>query len=160
MDTPEVNQALLQKIRHLESWVEYWRALATHQVAHGQRLMPDILAFHQKFGLLYGGPTRALPVELATFRQRFMQEELDEYCEADAHGDKAKMLDALVDLVYVALGTAHLHGFNFDEAWRRVHLANMAKVRVERPEDSKRGSGFDVVKPPGWTPPDLSDLVK
>ena len=159
MDTPEVNQALLTKIQHLESWVQYWRSLATHQIIHGHRLMPDIVAFHCKFGLAYDGPPRPLPKELGAFRYKFMEEELHEYATAINESDLAKQLDALVDLVYVALGTAHLHGFNFDEAWRRVHLANMSKVRVERAEDSKRGSTFDVVKPLGWTPPDLSDLV-
>lgn len=69
------------------------------------------------------------------------------------------MLDGLVDLVYVALGTAQLHGFNFSEAWNRVHEANMTKVRVQRPNESKRNSIFDVVKPPGWVAPSHRDLV-
>lgn len=122
-------------------------------------LMIDIIEFHQKFSLAYDGPPRELPPDLSGFRSGFLCEELREYTDGVIRGDKEKQLDALVDLVYVALGTAYLHGFDFDEAWRRVHAANMAKVRTAREEDSKRGSSFDVVKPPGWTPPDLSDLV-
>jgi len=68
-------------------------------------------------------------------------------------------LDALVDLAYVVLGTAFMHGFDFNEAWRRVHAANMQKVRATSPDVSKRNSSLDVVKPEGWTPPDLSDLT-
>jgi predicted HAD superfamily Cof-like phosphohydrolase len=138
----------------------------------------DIEEFHKKFGHTYEGKPRALTGELADFRTKFMYEELDEYNVAMASlrglladpreaKDEAAitellehMLDALCDLVYVAIGTSYLHGFNFREAWRRVQHANMQKVRAERAEDSKRGTAFDVVKPPGWTAPSHTDLVE
>lgn len=120
----------------------------------------DIGNFHRKFGLGYEGGPRHLPHDLQMFRNKFLKEELEEYFRACESRDLPEQLDALVDLVYVALGTAYYHGFNFDEAWRRVHEANMKKVRVARPEDSKRGSGYDVVKPPGWQAPNLADLCK
>lgn len=41
----------------------------------------------------------------------------------------------------------------FVECWQEVQRANMSKVRAARPADSKRGSGFDVIKPEGWQPP-------
>ena len=127
-------------------------------MADAPDLFGDIRKFHEKFGLDYNGPPRALPDDLEEFRIKFMQEELDEY--KDPENGLAHKLDALVDLVYVALGTAYLAGFPFNEAWSRVHEANMKKVKALRPEDSKRGSVHDVVKPPGWAPPSLSDLVK
>lgn len=141
----------------------------------------DIIDFHKRFGLEYKGAPRELPPELKNFRTKFMGEELAEYItkfkgdQVDLTGlvhylvqknevmeqpDLEHRFDALIDLVYVALGTAYLHGFNFNEGWRRVHEANMKKVRAERVEQSARGSTFDVVKPAGWTAPDLSDLVK
>lgn len=120
----------------------------------------DIRDFHEKFRLEYDGPPRELPFKLFMFRAKFLGEELDEYNLAVGSGDLAKQLDSLVDLVYVAIGTAYLHGFNFNEAWRRVHEANMNKVRAMRVEESVRGSAeYDVVKPPGWSPPSLEDLV-
>ena len=134
----------------------------------------DIEEFHRKFGLLYEGKPRALSAELSEFRQKFLQEEKNEYVshsescyiairerdEAEVTYQLAHMLDALVDLTYVAIGTAHLHGFDFKEAWRRVHAANMAKVRAQRAEDSTRGTTYDVVKPDGWLPPRHEDLVE
>jgi predicted HAD superfamily Cof-like phosphohydrolase len=119
----------------------------------------DIHEFHTKFG--HTKPDAPVDLEFQTweYRRRFMQEELSEYCEGFALGDLEKQLDGLVDLVYVALGTAFMHGFNFDEAWRRVHAANMKKERATHPSQSKRGNVLDVIKPPGWTAPDLSDLV-
>lgn len=66
----------------------------------------------------------------------------------------------LCDSCYLCFLQAEAHGFNFDEAWRRVHEANMKKIRAERASDSKRGSTFDVIKPPGWEPPSHKDLVE
>jgi predicted HAD superfamily Cof-like phosphohydrolase len=147
-------------------------------------LMWDMAAFHEKFKLAYDGPPRDLSPELLQFRTKFMVEELMEYAFPDtapfsqqareevmqffnaviplAPGDTmalAKRFDALIDLAYVALGTAYLHGFPFNEGWRRVQAANMLKVRAERADQSQRGSTFDVVKPPGWKAPVLDDLV-
>lgn len=112
----------------------------------------DIKDFHEKFGLNYEGPPRDLPLDLASFRLGFIFEELDELIVAET---KADVLDALVDLVYVIMGTSYLQGFDFQEAWNRVHAANMAKVRGP----SARSEAFDVIKPEGWTAPDLSDLA-
>lgn len=125
--------------------------------------MPDLIAdikeFHTKFDLVYEGPPRTLPEELAEFRAHFLREEVIEYLEATDSASMIDQLDALVDIVYVALGTAYFHGFDFAEAWRRVHAANMTKVRAKDEGESKRNSSYDVVKPISWVAPDLSDLV-
>lgn len=132
----------------------------------------DIAEFHHKFQLMYNDIPRLLPDEISDFRIDFMREELDEYQLAtsssqvrggkDVEGithDLEKMLDAMVDLVYVALGTSYLHGFNFRTAWIRVHQANMKKKRAEHRGESSRNSTFDVVKPEGWVAPTHRDLV-
>lgn len=139
----------------------------------------DICDFHEKFQLAYDGKARVLPFDIAKFRLDFNQEELDEWKDFAGQGLKAvadtpvdaaevthtleMMLDAHVDQMYVLLGTVYLQGLMpvFEEAWRRVHAANMAKVRALRDgSDSKRGSAYDVVKPEGWIAPDHSDLVE
>ena len=118
-------------------------------------IVQDITEFHEKFGLEYKGPPRKLPGKLQEFRNNFLFEEFCEYIQAGLDNDPEAQLDALVDLVYVAIGTAYLNGYDFQTAWNRVHAANMSKVRGE----SKR-SEFDIVKPDGWKEPDLSDLVE
>jgi predicted HAD superfamily Cof-like phosphohydrolase len=141
--------------------------------------LDDIEDFHQKFGLTYEGKVRPLPLEMGWFRQSFMHEELTEYKtaasalvtalntapvdEADVTHQLEQQLDALIDLVYVALGTVYLHGMApaFREGWRRVQKANMAKERaLPDGSNSKRKSPIDVIKPPGWTPPTHTDLVE
>lgn len=116
----------------------------------------DIAKFHEKFGLDYDGPPRKIDGELKNFRAEFLEEEVMEYQESQAQADE---FDALIDLLYVAFGTLYLHGYPVEEGWRRVHEANMKKVRAKKESDSKRQSTYDVVKPVGWTAPDLRDLV-
>lgn len=124
-------------------------------------LYRDIAAFHEKFKLApVSGSPGSLAPEVVAFRIGFMKEELAEFEKAVVSGDAEGQLDALVDLVYVALGTAYLSRFPFVTAWERVHYANMQKVRAEKAEDSKRGASFDVVKPLGWKAPTHDDLVE
>jgi predicted HAD superfamily Cof-like phosphohydrolase len=119
-------------------------------------MIKDIKDFHEKFGLSYDGPPRKLPADTEDFRVKFMQEELDEYINADTLDKK---FDALIDLVYVALGTAYLHGFPFHRGWFEVHSANMKKQRAKSDADSKRNSSQDVIKPEGWKPPDIEKVL-
>ena len=122
----------------------------------------DVGRFHQKFGLPTSGvtvPTSPLDPETLRFRVEFMREELNEFIEAAEAEDAAGMLDALIDLVYVAMGTAHLAGFPWEAGWALVQQANMAKVRATSASESKRGSSLDVVKPEGWTAPDIAGTI-
>lgn len=111
--------------------------------------------FHDKFKIGYDGPPRLLPPEL-DWRRKFLDEELKEYDEAIAAGDLAKAFDALIDLVYVAIGTAVLHGFPWEAGFSEVHKANMAK-RLAAPGEG-RGTN-DIVKPEGWQPPNIEEVL-
>lgn len=131
----------------------------------GDTMFQDVLQFHRKFGFHIPLKPKSLSGELRTVKRNHLIEELAEYSNAE-HGLKrpknirVKELDAIVDLIYVALGVAVLSGYNkFDEAWKRVHAANMKKKRAKKRSESKRGSKFDVVKPAGWEAPVLEDLV-
>jgi predicted HAD superfamily Cof-like phosphohydrolase len=136
--------------------------------------MADMEQFFQKFQLAYDGPPRELPGDLEQFRVTFMAEELCEYAGLDdtakrlvqsalitssEHRELDEKLDALIDLVYVVLGTSQFHGFDFREGWRRVHAANMTKRRIQK-GDKGRHMVYDIVKPEDFSPPDLSDLCR
>jgi dCMP deaminase len=121
----------------------------------------DVCDFHAKFDLPRGGLPRALDLETFNFRVKFLAEEMGELRQSSWAGDVAGMADALVDIVYVALGTAAMMGVPFDECWREVHAANMRKVRANGADDerSKRKNALDVVKPEGWKPPDVAGVL-
>jgi predicted HAD superfamily Cof-like phosphohydrolase len=121
----------------------------------------DIDDFHKKFGLAPRISGAVPSKELLEFRVGFLMEELSELnlSLSKTPIDIEGTLDALVDLVYVALGTAWLLNLPFDAAWKRVHEANMKKVRATDPSASKRGTSMDVVKPIGWVAPTFTDLL-
>ena len=106
--------------------------------------------FHMKvLGIHDVKPTFTMPV---TMQQRldFMEEEIHELSDAHSNMDLVGVADALADLVYVALGTAHMMGIPFDEVFKVVHAANMQKQRGT----TKRGMIFDAIKPEGWIGPE------
>jgi dCMP deaminase len=129
-------------------------------------LFKDVGAFHAKFKLAHYGDGAApslLDHDVLQFRFKFMEEELLEFEEASIDKDLNKAADALADLVYVALGTAHLMGLPFGAVWREVQRANMTKVRASGANDplSTRNHALDVVKPPGFMAPDhTSSLLR
>ena len=122
-------------------------------------MFKDIVEFHTKFKLPGATEPKFLEHPMHMFRCRFMNEELKEFFEASKVGDLEQAADALVDLAYVVLGTAYLMGIPWDECWAEVHRANMTKERAVVREDSKRGSIYDVVKPPEWEPPNLGRIL-
>ncbi len=116
-------------------------------------MLKRIKEMHRKFEIT-ADQVKWSPEE-KNFRIIAMQEELDEYAFASKPEDE---LDALVDLVVFAFGTAERQGMLgiFEEAYARVMTANMKK---ELGANDKRGSfELDLVKPEGWEAPELSDL--
>lgn len=124
-------------------------------------LFSDVVEFHDKFGVQ--NPTKnedhQLDFRMQRFKLEHLQEELNEYRLAVHEGDMETAFDSLIDLVYVALGAAHAHRFPFNEGWKRVHAANMTKKIAESAQESKRGFKRDIVKPEGFVPPTLGDLL-
>jgi predicted HAD superfamily Cof-like phosphohydrolase len=116
----------------------------------------DVYELHAKFGFTRSVKPRNLPVDDMLGRYRFLLEEVTEFKEAVEAGDMAKMFDALLDIVYVAKGTAIQLGFPWSDGWDEVQRANMAKE--VSPVKSNRG-GHDLLKPPGWKPPDIEGIL-
>lgn len=136
-----------------------------------------------------GKAPRKLTAHELEFRLNFILEEFQELCEAcgsslEGHGsgavgvivpgaletfpepsnhvppqDLPKIADALVDLAYVVLGMAHFYGLPWKELFAEVQRANMEKERATRKDQSLRGSTLDVVKPEGWRPPDIVNVL-
>lgn len=140
--------------------LQAFRIWLAHAMGDSEDLFAMVAAFHEKFQLKpTDGP--AFPVdELVHLKLLHMQEELDEVRAAVMMEDLEQFFDGLIDLVYVALGTAYLSGLQFNKGFRRVHEANMQKVRAVTQDQSKRRSTYDIVKPAGWVPPELSDLLR
>lgn len=121
-------------------------------------LVADIAKFHAKFNIPQRAEGQPIDPDLMRFRLKFLAEELKEANIAAAKSDLPDFLDALVDLVYVAIGTAHVFNLDFQHAWRNVQDANMKKVNASDENPGKRGHSSDIVKPVDWKAPDHTDL--
>lgn len=124
------------------------------------QMWDDIKAFHQKFQLPSLPEPGFADQNLMDFRIKFLEEELQEFKDSCDAGDLAGAFDALVDLTYVAMGTAYLMGLPWQNGWNAVQEANMQKVRAAHAGESKRGSSSDVVKPAGWLPPSMEKEIQ
>jgi predicted HAD superfamily Cof-like phosphohydrolase len=89
---------------------------------------------------------------------KLIDEEVTELKEAIAAGDQIEILDALEDIMVVTAGAMHSAGFDGEGAWKEVMKTNFAKIDRETGKVRKREDG-KVLKPVGWTPPELSPFV-
>jgi len=90
---------------------------------------------------------------------KLITEEVDELWAAINNQDSVEQLDALIDILVVTVGAIHSMGADAEGAWKEVMRTNFAKInkttgKVEKREDGK------VLKPDGWTPPNLKPYVK
>jgi hypothetical protein len=87
------------------------------------------------------------------FRIKFLEEELNETKKAVEEGNAEEIVDGLIDLCVVAIGTLDAFEINQQLAWSNVHEANMNKV-VGVKESRPNPLGLpDLVKPEGWVAP-------
>jgi predicted HAD superfamily Cof-like phosphohydrolase len=87
-----------------------------------------------------------------------MEEEWKELQVALASGDRVEQLDALLDFIVVTTGAIHSAGMNGEGGWKEVMRTNFAKIDRETGKVRKREDG-KVLKPLGWTPPNLTPFV-
>lgn len=94
--------------------------------------------------------------ELLQFRIRFLEEELNELKTAESPDD---VVDALIDLCVVAIGTMDIMGVDPYKAWDEVLKANMKKkVGVKESRPNPLGLP-DLIKPAGWVGPSHEDNI-
>ena len=114
----------------------------------------DIKDMHHKYGVhewVKNNPEKL--EQLLHFRVSFLKEEFDETFKAVGEKDAEEIVDGLIDLCVVAIGTLDLMGVDAHEAWHVVNKANMAKeVGVKESRPNPLGLP-DLVKPEGWVAP-------
>lgn len=86
-----------------------------------------------------------------------IEEELYELLEEN-EGSSGELKE-LADLVYVIYGYAHVLGVDLDEAVKRVHENNMARMRQPDGSILRRHDG-KILKNPETPKVDLTDLVE
>jgi predicted HAD superfamily Cof-like phosphohydrolase len=115
----------------------------------------DINDMHTKFKVhdwVKNNPEKL--TEYLNFRLKFLQEELEETRKAVLlDKNPEEIVDGLIDLCVVAIGTLDAFRVNAHEAWNAVHESNMTKevgIKKERPNPLGLP---DLIKPVGWRAP-------
>ena len=88
-----------------------------------------------------------------------IDEEHAELQEAVAADDLTEQLDALIDILVVTIGAIHSASFDAEGAWKEVMSTNFAKIDRDTGKVRKREDG-KVLKPVGWTAPNLVPFLK
>ena len=87
------------------------------------------------------------------FRIDFLREELDETETALINMDAEEIVDGLIDLCVVAIGTLDAIGVDPTEEWNKVIKANMNKHVGVKPERPNKKGLPDLMKPDNWEAP-------
>jgi hypothetical protein len=112
--------------------------------------MHDKFGFHDAIGKMDSNMLK----QMLVFRLNFLQEEIDEAKNAASAED---IVDAMIDLCVVAIGTLDCYDVDAQEAWSRVHQANMSKERGIKPNRPNPLGLPDLCKPEGWVAPTHED---
>jgi predicted HAD superfamily Cof-like phosphohydrolase len=91
--------------------------------------------------------------QFLNFRMSFLEEELTETKNAVRKNDAEEIVDGLIDLCVVAIGTLDSMGIDSHKAWTQVLRANLAKEVGIKPERPNPLGLPDLIKPAGWKAP-------
>ena len=115
----------------------------------------DMNAFHEYYGI-HDAVDKMDDEKLKQFlifRLAFLKEELDETFDAFGKKDPEEIVDGLIDLCVIAIGTLDLFKVDAQKAWTEVLRANLSKEVGEKPERPNPLGLPDLIKPAGWKAP-------
>jgi predicted HAD superfamily Cof-like phosphohydrolase len=89
-------------------------------------------------------------------RRKLLKEEVEEYFDGEDKDDLENVAKELADIIYIVCGTAASYGIPLDRVFEAVHSSNMAKLVDGKPIRREDGK---ILKPEGWTPPDIKSIL-
>lgn len=111
----------------------------------------EVRLFHEKFSHPVGKQPQMMEKNRAKKRYNWMLEEINEFMEAVEQQDIVEEADAMIDLIYFALGTLVEMGIRPDELFEIVQCANMSKLWEDgKPHYAEDGK---TIKPLSWEDP-------
>ncbi|MFD9562052.1 hypothetical protein [Streptomyces sp. NPDC059994] len=119
---------------------------------------PLVREFHTTFGLDARTTPTEVPPDLAAHRRDLLVEEAAEAAEVSVEGPLDYLAHELADVVYVAYGTALVHGIDLDAVIAEIHRANMTKLGPDgRPLLRADGK---VLKGEHYRAPDVAGVLR
>lgn len=107
--------------------------------------------FHKAFNHPYSDKPKLMDMDRANKRYSWILEEINEFIKATTENDLYEQVDAMIDVIYFALGTLVELGVPPAEIFSIVQTANMSKLFADgKPHYNDIGK---VIKPEGWQDP-------
>ena len=126
-------------------------------------MINDIKEMHNKFKVTEfinnNSDNKLLLQKFLKFRLDFIKEELDETFDAYFNRNDVEVLDGLIDILVVTLGTLDVFKCDMPKAWENIHNSNMSKtpgVNLTRPNNF---SLPDMVKGKDFKKPDIKNYT-
>lgn len=117
----------------------------------------DVFEFIAAVGQVDGHTGRVTEENTTRIYSDLVDEEYEEFVAAVTDEEK---LDGAMDLIWVVLGYCIARGWDIPGAWEEVRRTNMAKLQVDPVTGRlKRRSDGKILKPEGWTGPNLTPFV-
>ena len=117
----------------------------------------DINSMHKKFGVhdwvRKNKNNLGKMAEFMKFRMNFIREEFNETIAAAKNADAEEIVDGLIDICVVAIGTLDAFDIDVYKAWDEINRANLSKepgIKESRPNPLGLP---DLMKPDGWVGP-------
>ncbi|HYH01612.1 MAG TPA: HAD family hydrolase [Bacillota bacterium] len=111
------------------------------------RQYEQVKQFHTQFQSPYADEPKLLSADRVEKRYQWMLEEINEFKAAQTIDEQA---DAVIDLIYFALGAMVEMGVKPESLFEIVHQANMSKIWEDGKPHFENGK---VIKPPTWIDP-------
>jgi predicted HAD superfamily Cof-like phosphohydrolase len=118
--------------------------------------MTNLFLDQARFMTMCGQTVGTENVDQYALYLNLIKEEVQELEDSRTRTDD---LDALIDILVVTIGAIHSAGFKGNEAWEEVMRTNFNKVDPVTGKIRKRSDG-KILKPDGWTPPDLEPFAR
>lgn len=126
-------------------------------------MLDNIKEMHNKFQVTdfikNNEDNKTLLKKYLKFRLDFIKEELNETFDAYTDKNDVEVLDGLIDIIVVTLGTLDAFKCNTPEAWKNIHNSNMSKtpgINLTRPNNF---SLPDMVKGKNFKKPELKNYT-
>lgn len=118
-------------------------------------LVNDIEEMHMHYGVYnkLGKLNHIQYCEFFKLRMRMLTEEYNETMDAVEAEDAEEVVDGMIDMLVIILGTLDLMHVDIDKAWNEVLKANMSKIPGIKPGRPNPLGLPDLVKPEGWVAP-------
>ena len=126
-------------------------------------MLNDIKEMHNKFQVTEfiknNSDNKLLLKKFLKFRLDFIKEELNETFDAYFNKNDVEVLDGLIDILVVTLGTLDAFKCDTYKAWENIHSSNMSKtpgVNLTRPNNF---SLPDMVKGKNFKKPEINNYT-